>query len=69
MEDSVPGVCALRPALFRQRLPDSAGAGVEYYAKIYLETPALFAWTLVVIALSLGLEGAMGALLRRLEGP
>lgn len=50
-------------------LPPAAIGTQVYYAKIYLETPALFAWTLVVIALSLGLEGAMGALLRRLEGP
>lgn len=30
-----------------------------YYSKLYLETPALFAWTLVVVALSLLLEWAV----------
>ena len=38
-----------------------------YYSKIYLETPALFAWTAVVLALSFALEGVLGALLGRLE--
>jgi NitT/TauT family transport system permease protein len=33
----------------------SAGAEL-YYSKIYLETPSLFAWTVVVIALSWALE-------------
>ena len=38
-------------------------------ARDYLETPSLFAWTLVVIALSFLLEWAVGGLLRRAEGP
>lgn len=37
-----------------------------YRAKITLETPDLFAWTIVVIALSFLLEYAMGRLFRRL---
>ncbi|MEG2119133.1 MAG: ABC transporter permease subunit [Pseudoflavonifractor sp.] len=36
-------------------------------AKRYLETPALFAWTAVVILLSFLLENAFGLLFRRLE--
>lgn len=39
-----------------------------YFSKIYLETPSLFAWTIVVVALSFLLERVMGGLLRRLEG-
>ncbi len=39
-----------------------------YFSKIYLETPALFAWTLVVLVLSFLLERALGGLLSRLEG-
>lgn len=39
-----------------------------YFSKIYLETPDLFAWTLVVIVLSFLLEQGLGALLRKLEG-
>ena len=38
-----------------------------YYSKIYLETPALFAWTAVVLVLSFALEGLLGALLSRVE--
>ncbi len=46
----------------------SAGAiGTQVYrAKITLETPDLFAWTAVVIALSFLLEYALGLLFRRL---
>jgi NitT/TauT family transport system permease protein len=40
------------------------GAGL-YSAKIYLETPELFAWTAVVVALSLLLERVIGRLLKR----
>lgn len=36
-------------------------------AKIYLETPALFAWTLTVLFFSFVLEGVLGRLLGRLE--
>lgn len=39
-----------------------------YRARTGLDTPALFAWTLVVVLLSLLLERALVALLRRLEG-
>jgi len=39
------------------------GRGI-YDAKIYLETPDLFAWTLVVIALSFALEAGFKALMR-----
>ena len=38
-----------------------------YYAKLYLETEALFAWTAVVAVLSLGLEKGLDLLLTRLE--
>lgn len=36
-------------------------------AKVYLETPSLFAWTLVVILLSLILEKVLGAALKRVK--
>jgi NitT/TauT family transport system permease protein len=36
-----------------------------YYSKIYLETPSLFAWTIVVIVLSFMLEGLFSRLLRK----
>lgn len=39
-----------------------------YFSKSYLETPTLFAWTIVVIVLSFLLEGILGAMLSRLEG-
>lgn len=39
-----------------------------YNTKFYLETADLFAWTLVVIVLSLTLEALVSALIRRLEG-
>ena len=35
-----------------------------YYSKIYLETPSLFAWTFVVILLSMLLEKWIRHLLR-----
>jgi len=35
-----------------------------YYSKIYLETPSLFAWTVVVVLLSFILERLFGRLLR-----
>lgn len=38
-----------------------------YNTKLYLETADLFAWTLVVILLSLGLERLIGLLVRRAE--
>lgn len=36
-----------------------------YYSKIYLETPSLFAWTIVVVLLSLILERLFARLIRR----
>jgi NitT/TauT family transport system permease protein len=47
-------------------LPKLAIGTRVYYSKIYLETPALFAWTLVVIALSFLVEWGLGAIFRRL---
>ncbi len=41
----------------------AVGTGL-YYAKIYLETPNLFAWTAVVVALSVLVERLMARLLR-----
>lgn len=49
-------------------LPKSAIGSQVYFSKIYLETPSLFAWTVVVVVLSFLLEWCMGALLKRLEG-
>lgn len=43
----------------------SLGAQV-YYAKIYLETPALFAWTLAILALSFGVGKLFSGLFARL---
>ena len=37
-----------------------------YNAKVYLETPELFAWTLTVVVLSVLLEKLVVRLLRRL---
>ena len=48
--------------------PQNAIGTQIYNTKYYLETPSLFAWTLVVIALSFLLEWAVGVLLRRAEG-
>lgn len=39
-----------------------------YNAKLYLEVPDLFAWTVVVVALSLALEKLLRALLRARKG-
>lgn len=44
----------------------SIGAGI-YSSKIYLETPQLFAWTAVVVILSIALEKLMLLILRRGE--
>ena len=49
--------------------PQNAIGTQIYNTKFYLETPSLFAWTLVVLALSFLLEWAVGGLLKRLEGP
>ncbi|MEG1879203.1 MAG: ABC transporter permease subunit [Pseudoflavonifractor sp.] len=48
-------------------LPQTAIGLQIFNAKRYLETPALFAWTAVVILLSFLLENAFGRLFRRLE--
>ena len=48
-------------------LPKRAIGTQVYFSKIYLETPDLFAWTLVVIGLSFLLEWAVGSLLKRWE--
>ncbi len=39
-----------------------------YYAKIYLNTDSLFAWTVVVILLSMLVEGALAWVLKRMGG-
>lgn len=44
----------------------SIGAGIAD-AKVYLETPSLFAWTAVVILLSFIMEKLLGLLLKKLE--
>ena len=50
-------------------LPKAAVGTQVYFSKLYLDTPALFAWTLVVVALSLTLERiARRLLLGRKEG-
>lgn len=46
---------------------NTIGAGIQN-AKIYLETPSLFAWTLTVIVLSMLLEKLLGTLLKRHGG-
>lgn len=46
-------------------LPKKAVGTAIYQAKLYLETADLFAWTVVVVALSLLLEWALGRLLER----
>lgn len=47
-------------------LPQLAVGTRVYYSKIYLETPSLFAWTAVLIALSFLLEWGLGAVFRKL---
>jgi NitT/TauT family transport system permease protein len=49
-------------------LPKRAIGAEIYYTKLYLETPDLFAWTIVVVALSLLLEKALRLLLNRWKG-
>lgn len=48
-------------------LPKAAIGTQVYFSKLYLETPDLFAWTLVVILLSFLLEWSLGRGLKRLE--
>ena len=50
-------------------LPKAAVGTQVYFSKLYLDTPALFAWTLMVVALSLTVERiARRLLLGRKEG-
>ncbi|MBM6869362.1 ABC transporter permease [Pseudoflavonifractor phocaeensis] len=49
-------------------IPKQAIGTQVYYSKYYLETPELFAWTLVVLALSFLMERGLAALLLRLKG-
>ncbi len=49
-------------------VPKAAIGTQVYYSKIYLETPSLFAWTAVVILLSMALEKAVYKLLSAKEG-
>ena len=46
---------------------ETIGAGI-YNAKIYLETPSLFAWTITVIILSVILEKILGMILKKYGG-
>ena len=46
-------------------LPKAAIGTQVYYSKLYLETPSLFAWTAVVIALSMALEAVVRRVLRK----
>lgn len=45
-------------------LPKAAIGTQVYYSKIYLESPSLFAWTIVVILLSMGLEQVIRRVLK-----
>ena len=47
-------------------LPKQAVGTQVYYSKLYLETPSLFAWTLLVIVLSFLVEGVWVFVLNRL---
>lgn len=49
-------------------LPVEAIGTQVYYAKLYLESPHLFAWTAVVIVLSFALERCIALLLREGKG-
>lgn len=49
-------------------LPRQAIGTQVYYSKLSLETPALFAWTAVVIVLSFALESLLRRALERLKG-
>ena len=48
--------------------PSKAIGSQLYYAKIYLETPELFAWTLSVIFFSILIEKLVRTFLKRQEG-
>ena len=45
-------------------LPKAAIGTQVYFSKLYLDTPALFAWTIVVVALSMTVERIARRLLR-----
>ena len=49
-------------------LPKLAIGTKLYRAKITMETPDLFAWTVTVVVLSFVLERALGTLFRRMGG-
>lgn len=49
-------------------IPKKAIGTQVYYSKYYLETPELFAWTLVVLALSFLMEQGLSALLSHGKG-
>ena len=49
-------------------LPKHALGSELYYSKIYLETPSLFAVTLVVIVMSIILEKLLGLALKKIAG-
>ena len=49
-------------------VPPFALGTMIYHAKQYLDTPALFAWTAVTIALSIILEHIFAALMRKIAG-
>ncbi len=48
--------------------PDAAIGSELYFSKIYLETPSLFAWTVIVIVLSFVLEKLIHLLLSKVSG-
>ena len=48
--------------------PKAAIGTQVYYSKIYLETPSLFAWTAVVILLSMALEKLVRRILKEKGG-
>lgn len=49
-------------------LPKAAIGTQVYYSKLYLETPSLFAWTIVVVLLSMTVERLARRLLRQKGG-
>lgn len=49
-------------------LPKQALGSSIYRAKLYLETPELFAWTVTVVCLSMALEGILGRFLAKKRG-
>lgn len=52
-------------------IPDGSIGENLYHAKVYLDTPDLFAWTLVIVLISVGFEkcvlGLLNVMVRRLE--